>query len=124
MQTCALNCNSCLFKLPFLFKPVQGWAYVHCGSLTFALAHKSVVPAPWSRVWWYRLGEADGEYMPAAQQMGMLESLEGRTDLSRTLLKAHCSVGALPNGIYKNFMTWVFNGQDSTPGHCLEDCSS
>lgn len=63
--------------------------------------------------------------MPAAQQMGVLERLEGRTDLpSRTLLKAHCSVGTLPNGIYKNFLTWVFNGQDSTPGRYLEDCSS
>lgn len=70
-------------------------------------------------------GEADVGDMPAAQQMGVLERLEGRTDLlSRTLLKVHCSVGALPNGIYKNFMTWVFNGQDGTPGHCLEDCSS
>lgn len=67
-------------------------------------------------------GEADGGDMPAAQQMGVLERLEGRTDLlSRTL---HCSVGALPNGIYKNFMTCVFNGQHGTPGHCLEDCSS
>lgn len=66
-----------------------------------------VVSAPWSCVWCYKLCVAD-EDMPAAQQMGMLERLEGQTDLSRTMLKEHCSVGALPNGIYKNFMTWVF----------------
>lgn len=67
-------------------------------------------------------GEVDGGDEPAAQQMGVLKRLEGHTDLlSRTLLKAHCSVGALPNGIYKNFMTWVFNGQDGSPRRCLGD---
>lgn len=81
-------CNSCLFEWPFLFRQGQVWRYVQCGSLTFASAHKSVVPAPRGQVWRYRLGEADGGDEPAAQQMGVLERrLEGQTDLRATTLQ-------------------------------------